>query len=149
MDAVIARLLAWAVAHSGYPAPAQPPSVEYRPAAYFVEHVCDGRTQCAVQAVYLEETRTIIISSAVRDLPDLRTRSLIVHEIVHDLQQLSGRWRDKSCETWVEREHEAFRLQFQYFAAHGGNPFSHSMPVLDRMQCEQDAAAPTEPKPAR
>ena len=41
MEAIIARLLAWTVANSGYPAPAQP-LIEYRPASYFGEQVCAG-----------------------------------------------------------------------------------------------------------
>ena len=45
-------------------------------------------------------------------------------------------WTHKSCESWVERERKSFRLQFHYFSVHGGNPFSHSMPVLNRKRRE-------------
>jgi hypothetical protein len=140
MDAIIARLLAWTVANSGLPAPPQPPVIEYRPTAYFTEQVCEGRIDCSAKAIYLDGTNTIVLNEAVRELKDLHARALLVHEMVHYLQDASGKWTEKNCDSWLEREHQANRLQFHYFSVNGGNPFSHAMPVLDRRRCEQMSA---------
>lgn len=42
------------------------------------------------------------------------TRSMLVHEMVHYLQDLSGRYDNSSCEDHAKREREAYAIQREY-----------------------------------
>lgn len=37
--------------------------------------------------------------------------SILLHELVHYVQQQSGRFREGDCHSWVNDEQEAFRIQ--------------------------------------
>jgi hypothetical protein len=140
MDKVIAALLAWTVSNSGYPTPSTPPALEYRPQADFAAEVCPQEAvHCALRAYYRDGTGTIVLHEAHRRLEDARSRGLLVHEIVHYFQDLSGRWGEKSCESWIGRESEAYRLQPPYLVSQGASPFTLRMPILDSARCPADA----------
>jgi hypothetical protein len=113
MDATtIAVLLSWASHLSGYPLPAAPPSVEFEPHGYFVEHACGGR-ECRVVGWYNDED-VIHIDEKHRDDNSAFAASLLVHEMVHFLQHHSGRFDSGSCEDSLAREREAYRVQNHY-----------------------------------
>lgn len=42
------------------------------------------------------------------------TRSLIVHELTHYLQDISGRFSAEDCNDHLAREREAYSIQRQY-----------------------------------
>ena len=42
------------------------------------------------------------------------TRSMLVHEMVHYLQDLSGRYDNSSCDDHARREREAYAIQREY-----------------------------------
>jgi hypothetical protein len=148
MDKVIAALLAWTVSNSGYPMPPGPPALEYRSRPNFAEAVCPPEAlHCVPRAYYRDGARTIVLHEAYRGLGNARARGLLVHEIVHYLQDLSGGWGDKSCETWVEREREAYRLQLLYLVSEGGNPFTLRMPILNKAHCPAVADTPSAATP--
>lgn len=111
---VIAALLSWAVTLSGYPEPAYPPAIEYVPHAYFVEHVCGGR-KCGAIGWY-DNRRTIYIDRRLEGQDTAFSRGLMVHEMVHYLQDLSGRYDPTSCEDRHRREQEAYAIQREFIA---------------------------------
>lgn len=129
MDTLIATLIAWAVANSQYPAPERPPAVEFRATAYFAEEVCPrDKVHCAPRGYYEDGSGQIVLHDSQQDLGVVNARAILLHEIVHYLQDSSGQWGEKTCESWVAREHEAYRLQLLYMVSQGANPFSHAMP---------------------
>jgi hypothetical protein len=143
MDKVIAVLLAWTVSNSGYPTPSEPPALEYRARADFAEEVCPAEAvHCVPRAYYRDGARTIVLHEAYRGLEDARARGLLVHEMVHYLQDLSGGWGEKTCQNWMRRESEAYRLQLLYLVSQGANPFSLKMPILSDTHCPPVAQIP-------
>lgn len=136
MNDVIAALMAWTVAHSGYPAPHDLPAIEYLPTAAFIQQVCPNRAQCTVLGYYEDGTRTIVLHEALQELKERRARAMLVHEIVHYLQDNSGRWGAKTCQTWIEREREAYRVQLLYLVENGIPPSYLMMPQFNLAQCE-------------
>ncbi len=74
-------LLGWAMTLSSYPAPAQPPVVEYKPESYFHENICGGKS-CNILAWY-DRNGTIFMNDRLSEQTDVMTRSMLVHEMVH------------------------------------------------------------------
>ena len=113
---IVAVLMAWAVAHSGYSAAPDLPRIEFLPTQAFIEQVCPQHAQCTVKGYYADGSQTIVLHESLRDLKrNRRARAMLVHEIVHYLQDRSGRWGRKparaglsasakptgcSCVTW-------------------------------------------------
>lgn len=118
MDAAtLGILLGWAVHLSKYPQPDVPPEVEYKPQSFFVEKACGGR-DCKALGWY-DDKGIVYLDQRVNEQDNVFTRSLIVHELVHYLQDLTGDFSD-SCEDQIRREREAYAIQRIYVAeAHG------------------------------
>ena len=106
-------LLSWTVYLSSYSLPETPPSLEYKPQSFFVEHACLGNEKCRVAGWY-DDHGTIFIDDRTESNNDAMTRSLIVHEIAHYLQDISGKFDVESCENHLVREREAYSIQRQY-----------------------------------
>lgn len=138
MDEIIAALLAWTISNSGYPAPSAPPIIDYQAQAFFEQRACPkASVHCSTRGFYVDGSRTIVLHEDYRRLDDLKARAMLVHEMVHFLQDQAGTFGTKTCEVWVEREHEAYRLQFLYFSTHGGNPYQHRMPSFSASRCRK------------
>ncbi len=105
-------LLSWAVTLSSYPSPDQPPTVEYKPESYSHEHACGGRP-CSILAWY-NNNGAIFLDDRLQQQTDVMTRSMLVHEMVHYLQDLSGRYDNSSCDDHARREREAYAIQRKY-----------------------------------
>jgi hypothetical protein len=105
-------LLSWAVTLSSYSAPNQLPMVEYKSESYFHAHACGGRP-CSILAWY-DNNGTIYMDNRLQQHGDVMTRSMLVHELVHYLQDLSGRFDNTSCEDHAKREREAYAIQREY-----------------------------------
>ena len=79
-------------------------SGEYVPHSFFVERICDGvdtpEYPCTVRAMYDDNIDAFIfIDEEFKDSADPGfLKSVIVHEMVHYLQDLSCEWED--IETW-------------------------------------------------
>ena len=143
MNDLISILLSWTIAQSGYPAPIDAPSVEFLPPTEFAEQVCPNSAQCTVRGYYADGSEKIILHEELRDLKkNRRARAMLVHEIVHYLQDRSGRWGEKTCQIWIEREREAYRIQLFYLASQGVHPSLLLMPPFDMEQCEQTMMPP-------
>lgn len=110
---MITVLLSWTVHLTSYPSPDVIPALEFRPHDFFVEHVCSGYEKCKVAGWY-DDNGTIYLDERVKDQYDAMTRSLIVHELVHYLQDISGKFEQGNCEHHNKREREAYSVQRQY-----------------------------------
>ncbi|MBI4005859.1 MAG: hypothetical protein HY356_04250 [Gammaproteobacteria bacterium] len=110
---MISVLLSWTVYLSGYPLPETLPVIEYQPHIFFVEKACLGNKNCRVAGWY-DDNGTIYLDERVKGQEDAMTRSLIVHELVHYLQDLSGKYNHKNCEDYQAREREAYSIQRRY-----------------------------------
>ena len=137
---IVAVLMAWAVAHSGYSAAPDLPRIEFLPTQAFIEQVCPQHAQCTVKGYYADGSQTIVLHESLRDLKrNRRARAMLVHEIVHYLQDRSGRWGPKTCQSWIEREREAYRVQLRYLATQGAHPSRLLMPPFDVTQCRAES----------
>jgi hypothetical protein len=123
---LIAVLLSWAASLSGYTYPETAPPVEYRGPDFFVEQACRGAEDCRVAAWY--DAGTIYLREDLSDLEDPVVRSVVVHELVHYLQDLSGRFPVDDCESDLKREQEAYSIQRTYLNRIAGR-FAATWPV--------------------
>ncbi len=139
MSDLIIGLLAWAVAHTAYAPPPSAPAIVYQPQAVLVAAVCSAKgDHCAPRAYYGDGSETIVMRASFRRSRSMRARAILVHELVHYLQDLSGRWPEMSCLSWAERESEAYRAQGEYLAARGVPRAVIAMPRFDLAQCRDD-----------
>lgn len=158
MSDLIIGLLAWAVAHTAYVPPPSTPDIEYQPQAALVAAVCPTEGErCEPRAYYGDGSGTVVMRDSFRHARGLRVRAILVHELVHYLQDLSGRWPEMTCLSWAERETEAYRMQAEYLVAQGVSRAAIAMPRFDAAQCSDDitptatadefaAATPTPPR---
>ena len=126
---LIAYLLSWAVFYTGYPMPEQLPTINYVEREYFVNSpLCRGidtiNNPCTVRAMYGDNTTGILyVNKQFKNDTDAHTKSIIVHEMVHYLQDLSGDWENmdtltgiRLCEAWMSRQREAYTVEDLYLA---------------------------------
>lgn len=122
-------LMAWASLISGYPYPEVLPQIVYADQAHFVEKLCDGvdtkKDPCDARAYYNDEDDARIYLNTKhweinKEWTPYQT-GVIVHEMVHYLQDLSGKydgyadWNDdKLCAARKERQIEAYTTQDIY-----------------------------------
>lgn len=124
---LIGVLLSWAAGISGYAYPDTRPAIEYRDHDFFEQHACAQVKNCRAAAWY-DNDGTIYLDRKLADLEDPVIRSVVVHELVHYLQDLSGEFRDGECGDSVKREREAYSAQRTYLNRIAGR-FSATYPV--------------------
>ena len=124
---LIAVLLSWASSLSGYPYPDSRPQVEYREHDFFEQHACAEVKNCRAVAWY-DNHGTIFLDTRLADLEDPMIRSVVVHELVHYLQDLSGELKNSSCQDQVRREQLAYSVQRTYLNRIAGR-FTATYPV--------------------
>ena len=97
---------------SGYPIPQLLPPVHFIPLEQIQQMVCAG--PCQVKAFYLPD-KGVFINNTV-DLTDAFARSILLHELVHHVQHVSGKFdaMGNACDRWFSKELEAYRIQNQY-----------------------------------
>jgi len=148
MDPLYSILLSWAVTLSGYPAPAQPPTVVKQPHAFFVDQACNGR-ECKVLGWYAGGPN-VYVDESLDAQQDLLASSIVVHEMVHYLQAVargdnaptSGAAYNTapSCEQLVQWEREAYAVQREFILQYG-----RYLPVgvsMLHVHCTEPTAAP-------
>ena len=106
-------LLSWASHLSHYPYPDSGPEYSIRPHAFFVQHACGGNNNCNIAAWYNNDG-IIYLDDRLQDWDDPVIRSVIVHELVHYLQDLSGKFKNNDCRDQLMREREAYAIQRIY-----------------------------------
>jgi len=73
------------------------------------EMVCNAK--CAALAVY-RPGEGIYLDDSLKPETDLFARSILLHELVHYVQDMSGEHADmRPCMRWYQREQEAYAIQ--------------------------------------
>lgn len=118
MEGLYAVLLSWAVTLTGYSVPESKPAVEMVPHSYLRQAACRGRP-CKVIG-WFPPGETIYLDERLDPEHDLFASSVVVHEMVHYLQRLSGKYRAPySCEDTVAMEREAYQAQRDFLLRYG------------------------------
>jgi hypothetical protein len=102
---------------SGYPMPATFPEVHQLPRAQLEARICQGG--CRVKGFYLKG-EGVYIDQALDVKNDLPARSILLHELVHYVQGVTGKFDSlPACHGWYAREYEAYQIQNQYLRWEG------------------------------
>ena len=126
---ILVHLMQWAVALTGYDFPSEMPIIAYAEHNHFVERLCEGvdtkRNPCDVRAYYDDERDAMIVLNMkyfeFGGEWGAFERSIILHEMVHYLQDMSGNWNgyqdwedSKLCRERQFRQKEAYEAQDEY-----------------------------------
>ena len=102
---------------SGYPVPPTFPEVHQVPRAQLEARLCPAG--CRVKAFYLKD-EGVYIDQALDIENDLPARSILLHELVHHVQGVGGRFGSlPDCHAWYAREYEAYQIQNRYLGREG------------------------------
>jgi hypothetical protein len=102
---------------SGYPVPETLPEVHRVPRAQLEARIC--RSICRVKAFYLKG-EGVYIDQELDIERDLPARSILLHELVHHVQGVTGKFDSlPDCYGWYAREREAYQIQNQYLRWEG------------------------------
>lgn len=102
---------------SGYPMPETFPEIHRVPRAELESRIC--RSVCRVKAFYLKG-EGVYIDQELDIERDLPARSILLHELVHHVQGVTGKFDSlPDCYGWYAREREAYQIQNQYLRWEG------------------------------
>ncbi|HEX4986545.1 MAG TPA: DUF6647 family protein [Burkholderiales bacterium] len=107
------QLLASIHSLSGYPVPEALPEIHRVPLAEVRQRFCDGN--CSVQAFY-RPGEGIYIDEAFDLARDEFARSVLLHELVHHVQRVTGTFQKmpSECDRWYAAERQAYQIQNRY-----------------------------------
>ena len=111
-DENLSTLMAWTTHISGYPKPSCLPEIKYRTHNFFVRTVCNWK-ECNVEAWYNDEN-IIYLNEEYKDGNTASFDNRVIHEFVHYLQYISGKFNPHSCDDSWWRELEAHRVLTAY-----------------------------------
>lgn len=124
MTELLEILLSWAILFSPY-GEAPIPVLETKPHSFFVEQACGGK-ECNVLGWYNDTGVVYLDENISEDLHD----ELLLHELVHYLQDVNGDFDSNSCEDSLYREREAYLVQSRYMVEGVGRlprPVNHNV----------------------
>ena len=102
---------------SGYPMPADLPQIHRVSRSQLEARVC--RTSCRVKAFYIKG-EGVYIDEELDVEQDLPARSILLHELVHHLQGVTGKFDSlPDCRSWYVKEFEAYDIQNRYLRREG------------------------------
>lgn len=117
MKELCLELLLLAAQYAEYTPPNYCPEINLVPAAEIRRYICPDR-ECPTAGLYIYDQDRLLIQTG-RNLSDIPMRSVILHELVHFLQDLAGETRDRGCDATLLRERVAFWAQEQYLRKNG------------------------------
>lgn len=110
---------------SGYAKPSAAPLVTKVSRGEIERTICSG--PCPVKAWHMPG-EGIFMDDRLTPETDLVHRSILLHELVHYLQEINGAGASMDeCDRWLYREREAYRLQNQYLGLVGNSTSYHLM----------------------
>jgi hypothetical protein len=114
LSRLIAELFVTIKLLSGYPVPEQLPEVHFVSLQALQDVACKGRS-CKVKALY-HPVKGVMINENLDVVNDVYARSVLMHELVHHLQQVNHKFEDeeRACQRWQAREIEAYEVQHKY-----------------------------------
>jgi hypothetical protein len=115
---LVAQLLAAIHSISGYPLPDAAPVVRLASLLEMQAIVCRG--PCQVRGFYTRENG-VVLNETLDLAHDTTAQSVLLHELVHYVQQLNGKFEKlpDRCDRWFAREYEAYEIQNAYLRTHG------------------------------
>lgn len=117
--ALVASLLTAVSGYTGYAVPGDPPVVVMVPHAALEAMACDH--PCAVMG-YAEPSGGIALDDRLRIGSDPGDTSILVHELTHFLQRAAaGGAPAADCAAWMEREREAYDVQYRWLQDTAGS----------------------------
>ena len=120
LDALVLKLLTAISAIAGYPLPDRQPEIAFVPQSYLEERACDR--PCAVRG-WFPPGQVVYLDERLDPENDTWERSILVHELVHYLQQEEGSFTAAgSCEAWMKREAEAYEVQYRWLVTQRVSP---------------------------
>ena len=128
---LVSDLFAVISAASTYPEPFHLPPVHLKPLAELQSMVCKG--PCGLRGFYLPR-KGVFLNETLDLRSDVIARSVLLHELVHHVQELSGRFDilPNPCDRWWSREREAYEIQNAYLRENG-NPVRFALDSLPYM----------------
>ncbi len=113
MSSLIAELLAAIHLLAGYPLPTVAPQVHRVAQREIQERFCHG--PCAIRAVY-DPTFGVFIDEKLDVVNNVFDRSILLHELVHHMQAVSGRFDmgSSDCTRRNVAEQEAYLIQNRF-----------------------------------
>ena len=117
MNEILSIMLSWAVTLTGYPTPQQVPTIEMVPHTFMIEHACRGQA-CHVQG-WFPGGQTIYLDQNLDPINGLYDSSVLLHELVHYLQQEAHSSIHASCVDNIDAEREAYGAQREYLLRYG------------------------------
>lgn len=118
MEQVVALMMSWAVTLTSYPMPEKMPVVERVPHSFLVLNACNNR-ECKVHG-WFPPGSTIYLDSRLDPANSLYASSVLLHELIHYLQQESRRSGiHASCTDNIAAEREAYGVQKEYLLRYG------------------------------
>lgn len=107
---IVAELLLFAQGFTGYAAADRLPEVVFVPQAELQEQACDN--PCEVFGWHPHGSDVVYLDARMDPVRDLKDRSILLHELVHYLQQENQAFdAETTCLSWAYREQEAYRVQ--------------------------------------
>jgi uncharacterized protein DUF6647 len=135
VSALIASLLAWIAAATGYAVPPAPPEVRLVPHEVIKGAMCAGE-ECAIGAMYQPGRDLIYLDERLEPAANDFDAAVLLHELVHWVQDRSGRFPDRDCRTRVAAEREAYTLQAAWLRErHRRYPLARQLP--DEGLCDE------------
>jgi hypothetical protein len=132
---LVSELFAVISSLSTYPQPYHLPPVQLKPIAELQAMVCKG--PCQLRGFYLPR-KGVFLNDTLDIRNDVLARSVLLHELVHHVQEVSGRFNSlpNQCARWWSREREAYEIQNAYLRA-SGSPVRFALDSLPAMSCER------------
>jgi len=117
MNALVTALLTWITAHTSYPMPDRLPAVAVVPHAYLEQLACGEK--CPALGVY-PDGNVVYIDAELQIETNVCARSVLLHELVHYLQQGHPKFAHMTpCARERAKEEEAYAIQNAYLAEIG------------------------------
>ena len=115
LDEVVKQLTVAIDRLSHHRAPKAAPVIHRLSHADMENYVCE--TNCAIKAWY-KPGEGIFLDSSLQPETNTFDRSILLHELVHYFQDMSGYYRDATpCDRWLQRELDAYDVQNRYLGA--------------------------------
>ncbi len=114
LSSLVAELFTAIQLLSGYPPPTVAPQVHRVPQAEISQQFCNS--PCQIKAVY-DPTLGVFIDETLDVKNNLFARSILLHELVHHAQSVSGRFDlgdSSACSRRNTAEQEAYFIQNRY-----------------------------------
>jgi hypothetical protein len=117
LDQVVKQLTTAIDRLSKHRPPKIPPVIHRVSHAELEAYVCE--TNCAIKAWY-KPGEGIFLDESLKPESNVFDRSILLHEMVHYFQDMSGYFRDASpCDRWLQRELDAYEVQNRYLGTIG------------------------------